>query len=177
MCATFHFSNLHLIAEILKLSPDSELPSSLLNQLQQNIPIFFEIFTKIGYIPKSFFPILDIIQKCVEATFTGDVHVQSSQVSDQESLPLACYPSMPAVCKRGRYEADCRKPVGSCKKTGARHPSLLPGIFTVFCPHGMTYGFGFKQLLINNIKKKLKHLRIQNFEVTICEVKGYDTYK
>lgn len=82
-----------------------------------------------------------------------------------------------AVCKRGRYEADCRKPVGSCKKTGARHPSLLPGIFTVFCPHGMTYGFGFKQLLINNIKKKLKHLRIQNFEVTICEVKGYDTYK
>lgn len=41
----------------------------------------------------------------------------------------------------------------------------------------MTYGFGFKQLLINNIKKKLKHLRIQNFEVTICEVKGYDTYK
>lgn len=63
------------------------------------------------------------------------------------------------------------------KKTGARHPSLLPGIFTVFCPHGMTYGFGFKQLLINNIKKKLKHLRIQNFEVTICEVKGYDTYK
>lgn len=139
LCATFHFSNLHLIAEILKLSPDSELPSSLLNQLQQNIPIFFEIFTKIGYIPKSFFPILDIIQKCVEATFTGDV--QSSQVSDQESLPLACYPSMPAVCKRGRYEADCRKPVGSCKKTGARHPSLLPGIFTVFCPHGVCYGF------------------------------------
>ena len=139
LCATFHFSNLHLVSDILKLQPNSEFPSFLLNQLQQNIPILFEIFTNIGYMPESFLPIFKIIHKCVEATFSGDATVKSSQILDQDSFPLACYPSLHAVCKRGKYEADFRKPLGSCRKIGTRHPSLLPGIFTVFCPHGSTY--------------------------------------
>ena len=89
--------------------------------------------------PESFLPIFKIIHKCVEATFSGDATVKSSQILDQDSFPLACYPSLHAVCKRGKYEADLRKPLGSCRKIGTRHPSLLPGIFTVFCPHGSTY--------------------------------------
>lgn len=48
------------------------------------------------------------------------------------------------VCKRGRYEVDCRKLVGLCKKIGVRYFLLLLGIFIVFCFYGMIYGFGFK---------------------------------
>ena len=135
LCATFHFSNLHLVSDILKLQPNSEFPSFLLNQLQQNIPIMFDFFL----------PTLDTCQSPFSqfsTLFTNVLRlhlVKSSQILNQDIFPLACYPSLHAVCKRGKYEADFRKPLGSCRKIGTRHPSLLPGIFTVFCPHGSTY--------------------------------------
>ena len=34
----------------------------------------------------------------------------------------------------------CRKQT-ECRKYSHGHPSLSPGIFTVFCPHGICYGF------------------------------------
>ena len=87
--------------------------------------------------PESFLPIFNIIHKCVEVTFSGDATVKSSQILNQDIFPLACYPSLHAVCKRGKYEADLEKPLGSCRKIGA-HPLRCLG-FSVLCLHGSTY--------------------------------------
>ena len=50
---------------------------------------------------------------------------------------MAYYPSLPVVRDRGVCVADriCTE-LGKRKKRRFWHPSLLPGIFTVFCPHG-----------------------------------------
>jgi hypothetical protein len=104
-----------------------------MNQLQMKIPVFFEIFSKIGNVPEPLIPILHTILDKVKGTFIGNPH---SLPAGTESSHLACYPSLPVIHQRGIFEADGKKSSGTCRKTGTRHPSLLPGIFTVFCPHG-----------------------------------------
>ncbi|KAG5263916.1 hypothetical protein AALO_G00270060 [Alosa alosa] len=32
-----------------------------------------------------------------------------------------------------------------CRKVGSRHPSLIPGIFTLFCKHGVCLGFSIME--------------------------------
>ena len=138
LCATFHFSNLHLVSDILKLQTNSEFPSFLLNQLQQNIPIMFEFFLPtLDTCQSPFSQYSNIIHKCVEVTFSGDATVKSSHILNQDIFPLACYPSLHAVCKRGKYEADLENPLGSCRKIGA-HPLRCLG-FSVLCLYCSTY--------------------------------------
>ena len=37
---------------------------------------------------------------------------------------------------RGHFDADGAGKIVGCRKYSQRHPTLLPGIFTVYCPHG-----------------------------------------
>ena len=38
------------------------------------------------------------------------------------------------------HDAHYAKGAGTCSKHPSAHPTLLPGIFTVFCPHGVCLG-------------------------------------
>ena len=51
----------------------------------------------------------------------------------------AYFPSLPLVRFRGSYVADTRKTSKVCTKHGTAHPTLLPGIFTLFCSHGEAF--------------------------------------
>lgn len=46
------------------------------------------------------------------------------------------FPSLKKYCSRPTYMSDKRCESYMCSKTYRGHPSLLPGIFTLFCPHG-----------------------------------------
>ncbi|KAK3608593.1 hypothetical protein CHS0354_042584 [Potamilus streckersoni] len=49
---------------------------------------------------------------------------------------------LPEVCRMGKYQLDGKKEnVPFCSKKHGRHPTLLPGIFTVFCQHGVCYEY------------------------------------
>ena len=60
---------------------------------------------------------------------------------------LSFFPSLPIVRGTPAYAADqvnsSRTPddADSCRKYSSSHPSLTPGIFTVYCPHAICYGF------------------------------------
>ena len=60
---------------------------------------------------------------------------------------LSFFPSLPIVRGIPVYAADqlnsSQKPenVDSCRKYASSHPTLTPGIFTVYCPHAICYGF------------------------------------
>ena len=57
---------------------------------------------------------------------------------------LRFFPNLPLLSRHGNYTADKSLKTHdseSCRKASYGHPSLLPGIFTVFCPHGICYGF------------------------------------
>lgn len=50
------------------------------------------------------------------------------------------FPSLPIQRSRGTYEMDlkgCKKSSHDCNKKSRGHPSLLPGVFCLFCEHGI----------------------------------------
>lgn len=46
------------------------------------------------------------------------------------------FPSLEKSCSRQTYVSDKRREKYLCSKAYKGHPSLLPGVFTLFCPHG-----------------------------------------
>lgn len=48
-------------------------------------------------------------------------------------------PSLPQLVERGRYKMD-KKKAPICSKRSPRHKTLIPGIFTINCLHGMMVG-------------------------------------
>ena len=61
---------------------------------------------------------------------------------------LSFFPNLPLLSGHGNYAADKSLKThdsDSCRKASYGHPSLSPGIFTVFCPHGICCGFEVMQ--------------------------------
>ncbi len=62
---------------------------------------------------------------------------------DNEVAPIVSYdemsyfPHLPKCRERQVYTADSAGKVSTCTKKSSRHPTLLPGVFTLFCEHGM----------------------------------------
>ncbi|KAK3600291.1 hypothetical protein CHS0354_027133 [Potamilus streckersoni] len=58
-----------------------------------------------------------------------------------------------------------------CSKKHGRHPTLLPGIFTVFCQHGVCYGYQIMKLMESpNIPFPFLRTRFEvDPEAVICD--------
>lgn len=52
------------------------------------------------------------------------------------STKLSFFPSLEKCRERGKFQMDKKRTAGRCNKEYVGHPSLLPGIFTIFCQHG-----------------------------------------
>lgn len=54
---------------------------------------------------------------------------------------------MEMIHGHAKYVADATtaREVDNCRKVAYGHPSLTPGIFTVYCPHGVCYSFEIMQ--------------------------------
>lgn len=79
----------------------------------------------------------------VECTYADPPHPSSSY-----GTPSSCngsfFPAWPMIRGPAKYVADSAttgREVDDCRKASYGHPSLTPGIFTVYCPHGVCYGF------------------------------------
>ena len=49
---------------------------------------------------------------------------------------MAFFPQLPVIRSRGSYRADRVRKEKICTKHTTGHPSLLPGVFVMFCQHG-----------------------------------------
>ena len=82
-----------------------------------------------------------IIQKAT-APFTGVdlTDIGRASLQEQEELQSLCFfPTLPRVRSRRFYEADTDRKASIYTKKNSGHPSLLPGVFTLFCHHGMLH--------------------------------------
>ena len=83
-------------------------------------------------------PILDKLKEKALAPFREDIPVDTGTTVVRGEDTLSFFPSLPRIRNRRCYEADADKKskVQLCTKGYNAHPSLTPGIFTIFCPHG-----------------------------------------
>ena len=83
----------------------------------------------------------------VESTYTDPPYPPSSY-GTPNNHNRSFFPAWPAIRGLAKYEADTTATpceYDDCRKASYGHPTLTPGIFTVYCPHGVCYGFDIKQ--------------------------------
>ena len=74
----------------------------------------------------------------------------ASHYLSRDENDLGFFPHLPLQTRKGKYGANKllskrKQTSDSCRKDSDGHPSLSPGIFTIFCPHGICYGFEVMQ--------------------------------
>ena len=112
----------------------------------------------------------------VDAPFTNRVvpdqnHYGPSSESHQK---LEFFPNKPLLRGTANYKADAANETitTGCRKESHRHPTLTPGLFTMFCPHAVCYGFQVMQnsespktafdLLVRRFEKMPRYLIYDN---------------
>lgn len=112
--------------------------------LQTEIPVLFDLFGRVTHLPsQSLSPVIKELIKKSAAPFENIDSSKSDDIKsdlekdDDMSEDLSYFPCLPKVRVRGVYNVDSQKRKGvECNKQSSGHPTLLPGIFTVYCPHG-----------------------------------------
>ena len=104
--------------------------------LQQEVPVLFTLLENLPNYPTELIePILRRLIAVSLAPFKDPAPVITSpEISPMEN-PLAFFPQLKSLCARKSYAED-RSSSRICTKKSSGHPSLLPGIFTLFCQHG-----------------------------------------
>jgi len=120
------------------------LNTETLSYLQKQFPILFDLLLNLKShsfehhtLKKMLSPILLEMVKRANAPFTSipsrpDNHPEEGFEEDDVSF----LPHLPCLRKRGVYVADKNPGNKICTKKRLGHPTLLPGVFTIFCEHG-----------------------------------------
>ena len=141
-CATIHPSK--RVSSLLSAMENSDITTDAtsLKVLQEEIPVIFNLIRSLGYYPKEILvPLLKELSRVAFTTFpllpVENVQTPATMTVEND-VDLAYFPALRRVRIRGVYQAD-KKASGhgrACRKHSSKHPSLLPGIFTIFCQHG-----------------------------------------
>ena len=110
------------------------------SQLQKTIPILFRLIVDLDttFLPKEFIPVLsEIVQKSKRPFEVVPPENDVAISHDNSNSSCSFYPHLPRRRSRRQYKADLNRKTSTCCKVYRGHPSLLPGIFTAFCPHGI----------------------------------------
>ena len=140
-CGLLHLSErtAKLIADMCQ--GDITKDVSAMKILQEEMPVLFETIRALNSYPsKMLNPILQLLLARANAPFkvddAGDAGGSHLQDTHQREDQLSYFPLLAKCRKRGIYKADKEGKLVSCTKKSSRHPTLLPGVFTLFCEHG-----------------------------------------
>ena len=124
---------IELLQKMLQASILSDATS--LRLLQHEVPVLFILLENMPHHPKDVLePVIHRLIAVSLAPFTAPA-VDSYLEPTQAENSLAYFPQLKPLRARRRYTAD-RSSSKICTKKNSGHPSLLPGIFTLFCQHG-----------------------------------------
>jgi hypothetical protein len=106
--------------------------------LHNNIPVLFTLLENScgSSAPAELRPLLDELWERAMQPFDNCDMIDDSSFAVEEA-EMSFFPSLSTCRPRGHYGMDEKKSDNSCQKKYKGHPSLLPGVFTVYCPHGM----------------------------------------
>lgn len=102
--------------------------------LQEQCPVLFDMLQTIDDVPSFLKTTLREVICKVKTTFENHKG-HDTEPSVGPASRDAFYPALPEVCRREKCQMDGKKgEVPFCSKKHGRHPTLLPGIFSVFLP-------------------------------------------
>ena len=132
-------SNRNLINQLISANDIGSSPL-LLEELQLEMPVIFKVISNIPNSIKS--QVNQLLRDLEQWAFMPYSLQKESTAESAISLqsPLSFFPQLPIQRARGFFRCDrntaTRHHGKQCSKTARGHPSLLPGIFTLFCQHG-----------------------------------------
>lgn len=141
VCALVHPSDrvFNLLKKIISDDDFTKYPASM-EALQEEIPVLFDVLKVVKHLPrKNLTPLIHAIIKKADAPFVVPPEISDTPTTTPLVSDLSYFPYLPPVRVRDTYECDCHAKQEGCTKQSSGHPSLLPGVFTLFCPHGMNY--------------------------------------
>lgn len=111
-----------------------------LGEIQQHAPVLAQFIntcpTEDGVLPEDVRKLLHLLLRILTAPFQGSPPLTSVYPTPTEH-PLSFFPSLPKLHGDAAYEADrvaSRSEQDSCRKNSYGHPTLSPGIFTIYLP-------------------------------------------
>ena len=116
-----------------------------LSQLQYAAWIMFHLFTALpeGEIPQELQVLIGAMENKLQRTFSTHPHQLEPFVTEEVShssflpnWPQRCYR---CVYKRYLLKSGQNRQKGECTKDYRGHPRLMPGIFTLYCRHGIDF--------------------------------------
>ena len=119
-----------------------------LSILQEHVPILCSFLVKClwdedNHLPSDVCRIPHLLAELMVAPFT--VPTSGIYPPPQPDSPLSFFPNLPQLYGDALYAADIANQAStdsnSCRKNAYGHPTLSPGVFTIFCIHGVCYGF------------------------------------
>lgn len=114
----------------------------IMRKLELLSPIVYKFVQALpnGYLER---PCVELFLKMKDIVLSSfkEPHDLSQNVST-ESSPLSYFPCWPPCNNRGIYVADRNQVIAvkdatQCTKVHRGHPKLMPGLFTVYCEHGL----------------------------------------
>ena len=147
VCGTFQVAgNSQALEAIKKVCAGLNLrhPSQMsdLKAIQEHAPVLANVLLNCSYpLPKQFLDFMQLLISYISAPFgKRDAHFSEPDIGSR----LSFFPNHPLVRGVGKYASDLKllsQEKDSCRKYATHHPTLTPGIFTLYCPHGICYGF------------------------------------
>ena len=120
---------------------------TFVQKLQTTVPVIFKLLSKLkeDFPYKEFKDCLPYFQQKKFDPFIKDL-CPSEDPDDEDGLSF--FPSLQRVRRRGHFIADKERTMKDdmCTKLSKGHPSLQPGVFTLFCPHGKLISYETVQL-------------------------------
>lgn len=111
----------------------------ILNSFSYYSTQVFKLICLLSRTPPELIELLISLEEKAAESYPPDTMASLSE--DETELKLnSFFPSLPIQRCRGTYEMDlkgCRKSSHDCNKKSRGHPSLLPGVFCLFCEHGI----------------------------------------
>ena len=149
VCSLIHPSN-ELMDLLVSFTTDETnlfcLSVNTLHYIQKKVPVLFDLLNTLKSLSyechslrRILSPIIVEVVKKANAPFINtptEEEVQFENESPVEEEDISFFPHLTHTRQRGVYAADRIPGNKICTKNRVGHPTLLPGVFTLFCEHG-----------------------------------------
>jgi hypothetical protein len=112
--------------------------------LSEEVPLVYSMIADASTttVPKQLCQLLqELWEKAASIFMDSELYLDPDSTGSSDNVEMAHFPNLPLLRSRGFFAADAAnsKSMPICRKQYPGHPTLLPVIFTIYCPHGIKY--------------------------------------